>query len=283
MIEQYFNEIQNYIKNNYKNLDINYNDLKKYNIQAIINQCYSNNEYVEDAVERIIKLFKNKKVDINSEHENGLKGERSANKLENKILRFDEFLNENYDEELDDIYYEIADIKTDILYSTLNDFKEWLNHKDINKNQVWNVVPYNKIKTVWKQYMKFGFVKNEKLLEEIKIQFIINIIQLDVNTILSGHDVYYPTDEMDDCGVSHDDLQEYFGEFVYNHEQHQYNISDYALKLLFKLMIELKKCKKSEEIILVLDKILNIVHQRSYLASLFVEGGKANLDDLTNE
>jgi len=59
-------------------------------------------------------------------------------------------------------------------------------------------------------------------------------------------------------------------------------LSDYATELLLKLGEELDKKNTPEEIIVVINKILDVVHQRSDIAEIFIEGGIDSLEYITN-
>ena len=58
-------------------------------------------------------------------------------------------------------------------------------------------------------------------------------------------------------------------------------ISDYGLKPLTDYMSYLIKTGDTSEKLYTIDKMLNIVHQRSDLSSWFVEGGKSSLNKLS--
>jgi len=58
-------------------------------------------------------------------------------------------------------------------------------------------------------------------------------------------------------------------------------MSDYGLKPLMDLLYNLKTNKTPEEKLLTIDRMLNVVHQRSDLASWFVEGGSRALSQLS--
>jgi len=62
----------------------------------------------------------------------------------------------------------------------------------------------------------------------------------------------------------------------------QYLLSDYGLEPLLKLAYELDSKESPEEIIVVINKILDVSHQRSDLAELFIEGGSGTLDYVSN-
>jgi len=59
-------------------------------------------------------------------------------------------------------------------------------------------------------------------------------------------------------------------------------LSDYATEPLEKLCIKLDVVKTPEEIIIVINKILDITHQRSDIAELFIKGGSYSLDVISN-
>jgi hypothetical protein len=58
-------------------------------------------------------------------------------------------------------------------------------------------------------------------------------------------------------------------------------LSDYGLKPLLKLLQELRYVDTPEEKVPIIDKMLNVVHQRSDMASWFVEGGSNALQKLS--
>lgn len=62
----------------------------------------------------------------------------------------------------------------------------------------------------------------------------------------------------------------------------QYLISDYGLEPLFKLGEELEKQHDPNNILVIINKILDVTHQRSDLAELFIEGGSKSLDYISN-
>lgn len=62
----------------------------------------------------------------------------------------------------------------------------------------------------------------------------------------------------------------------------QYTISDYGLEPLYKLGLEMIKQDTPEEIIVTINKILDVTHQRGDLAELFIEGGSKTLNYISN-
>ena len=125
--------------------------------------------------------------------------------------------------------------------------------------------------------MKHGFVRNEKELHKIKDEIINKIAIIHANTELVGHTNIDPRDiikegyygELTDEEINNiiDNIDDYITD-----EDGRY--SDYALNPLVNLAIDLTNTTDSKEIVIIIDKILNIAHQRSDLASMFIEGGR---------
>ena len=63
----------------------------------------------------------------------------------------------------------------------------------------------------------------------------------------------------------------------------EHTISDYGLEPLVKLMKEMSEQDTPEEIIVTINKIMDVSHQRSDLAELFIEGGSKTLSYISNE
>lgn len=59
-------------------------------------------------------------------------------------------------------------------------------------------------------------------------------------------------------------------------------ISDYGLKPLEELLVQLLRASSPEEKLLIIDRMLNVVHQRSDIADWFVEGGSHALAQLSS-
>ena len=59
-------------------------------------------------------------------------------------------------------------------------------------------------------------------------------------------------------------------------------VSDYGLKPLWELAEELVNSTSYEESLVIVDQMLNVIHQRGDLASLFVEGGIRSLAELSS-
>lgn len=260
--------------------------------------------------------------------------------LKEEIIKFiNEF--DDYD------YYENQDeIKGNIFYDFL-----YNNNSNFTKHIPWRVVPFNMLKKVWEDYIKYGFVRHEKPLHKIENIITNNIIKIDILTNLAGHtqwgdeeafeeNIGYFIDQQlicifekpfdknqleipfdnpnaahkvkDDttkCNTTvHPYIQQVFDDnytenmtydeirtILYEHMKDKFHdyymedsnnnmggfITDYALQPLLKLLSELKKQTKPEDILVTIDKILNVVHQRSDVALWFIEGGSNSLNKLS--
>ncbi len=60
-------------------------------------------------------------------------------------------------------------------------------------------------------------------------------------------------------------------------------MSDSAFRWLHPLYDQLCQARTAEQKLLTLDKIFNVVHQRSDLAGVFVQGGAATLSKIANQ
>ncbi len=259
------------------------------------------------------------------------------------------FLSETYDD--DDIAYSYFEKKDVIKDDLLNDFL-YHNNADFTKHVPWRVIPYPRLKKIWEDYMRYGFVRDEQGLDMIVNLMINNTIKVGVFTELAEHTNSGPDD----------DYEEYFGKFIddqlicifekpidknqlkipfddpkkgyeksietskcnttihpYVKEfvEEKYNpdnmdlsdirgilmdeltgkffdyymsdpegkmggfVSDYGLRPLEELLNELLRAKEDSEKIMLVDRMLNVVHQRSDIANWFVEGGSRALEQLS--
>jgi hypothetical protein len=177
---------------------------------------------------------------------------------------------DHYDEEYDimEQYDElINDVKSELFYQFKNRKKLKL------PKQPEDVIPFYKLKAVWDGYVKYGEVKNIKWLEDIVGMMKRNTAKLRVNTELCGHTTINPKYDFEEYGIKTqkqiDAVCDWIG-----------TISDYGLDPLEKLVYRLYKAQKPEDKLLIVDMMLNVVHQTSDLAKIFVEGGSRSLSQL---
>ena len=143
--------------------------------------------------------------------------------------------------------------------------------------QQWDVVSASDINLLWNQYAKWGHVRNDELLAKVIEQFKENTAKLYANTLLAGHTPEDPSDY---------DLKETpdkdFGDWILD-DAGRWRISDYGTGKLINLCFQIDDAKSAEDALLLLDQMLNVVHQRSDLAAMFVSGGTDLLDHLFSQ
>jgi len=182
--------------------------------------------------------------------------------------------------ENDDYIYDYFEKKDNIMRETI---REYMTSK-AGDRQPWKLIPFGRLKKIWEDTAKFGFVRDEKGLDMIEDILEENIIKIDVNNEILGHAQYLPIDELEDEGYSEKQLKKKYnmdGDVYFDAPNGQLRISDYGLQPLQKHLISLKKQTDPVKKIMYMDMILNVVHQRSDLASWFVEGGSSALSQLS--
>jgi len=197
-------------------------------------------------------------------------------------------LNENMSDREWDAHETYNDYRRNALYSLMEDL---LNKKLKNPKQVFKLAPIARINKIWTDFSKTGLVRDEAGLKMIGEIFIENIAMLAINTELAGHgtsDPYYLVQEFNEK-ISRKQAEKILDSDRFTNYIEDYNgqlrISDYGLPKLEKLAWKyLAQDNTAEERLITLDMMLNVVHQRSDLSRLFVQGGSASLDNLfTNE
>lgn len=167
------------------------------------------------------------------------------------------------------------------------------------------------------RFMRFP----DKLIYKWKSLLLENIAKLNTLTEIHGHSTNFPFDEFYDIFDSNEEtgeseggefskwlktkyketgeedyLKKYNWNTAYEFLDEIYNIdditpqfssghhvlSDYATEPLLKLGLELEEKKTPEEIIVVINKILDVTHQRSDIAEIFIEGGTDSLEYITH-
>lgn len=172
--------------------------------------------------------------------------------------------------------YDYYDAHFQSVHDVLNEFKQ----SKPGDKQPWSVVPFARLKKIWEDYMKMGFVRDEKGMEQIARQMIENTHRLAANTYLMEHTPLDPREHFEDYNITKKEEQRFIEEYLIDEESGQWRISDYGLDKLEELALQLEKTYKAEEQLQIVDRMLNIVHQRSDFPSMFIEGGTKNLNEL---
>lgn len=150
-----------------------------------------------------------------------------------------------------------------------------------NTKQKWNVVPFPRLKKIWEDYAKLNFVRDTKGMQRITELFLDNIEKIYANTYLAGHTEADPDEYFDQYGLTSEEDKEDFWDSI-DDDNGIPRISDYALDDLVELYFKLSKANTAEQQLQIVDRILNIIHQRSDIASWFVQGGTNSLTKLSD-
>lgn len=171
-------------------------------------------------------------------------------------------------------YLELAEsfseMRDEAVMEALHDIKAGV------ETQPWRLIDPDLAQRIWMNYTEMDFVENTKGLEKIREIAVENIVKLYVNTELCGHTPSLPLDEMEDVGVSREELDE----TPYFDIGSSWRISDYAIGPLMNLLFLLMRATTPEDTLYIIDRILSVSHQRSDLASWFIKGGTSSLDRL---
>lgn len=188
-----------------------------------------------------------------------------------------------YENQSDGWIYDYSEIFDSNMSDVLGNFAN--GQEKIN----WRVVPAGRLIKIWKDFAKMGIIRDEKGLQKIKNLIINNIARLEVTNVLTGHTQSHPFDYLEMHG--YEDLWDEDEDEMKDGDKFYYDylsgddsgfVSDYGLPKLQKILPELYNAKTPEEILYAIDKVLNVVHQRSDLSTLFVQGGQSTLNEIAN-
>jgi len=270
---------------------------------------------------------------------------------------YEELLKEYHTDADGEINYEIFERMDNFKRNVLSDFL-YQNNEDYTKNIPWRLIPFPRLKRIWEQWTKFGFVRDEKGLQMIENIMISNTIKIDVLTTLAGHSPENTDDDYEDAWGEYVEsfIKQWYSDYSKNDEKHYSNdpdqlefdwqskngdgkrkeietneriensfllskledtdpkrtdptklkkylmgelmekfmwyyiedpdigqarISDYGLKPLQELAGQLLNTHDSAAKVVVIDRMLNVVHQRSDMASWYVQGGTESLFTLS--
>lgn len=182
----------------------------------------------------------------------------------------------------------------DILSEFLDDKKNGINVKK------WNLIPFEQYRNALIQFVRYGeFMRfPTKYIDRWATIVTENTLSIQAITELAGHSSYFPTDDLNDFfygDINGNDEGEKFqgyddgSEYLENLGFYDWcklpdgseAWSDYGLEPLIKLIMELEEQTTPEQKIVVINKILDVYHQRGDLASAFIQGGSKSLSQIS--
>jgi hypothetical protein len=190
---------------------------------------------------------------------------------------------------------ESEDDLTELLIQNIYDIFRQI--KDKEKITFSLIDPYQ-YKRAMEEYMKYGqFIRfPENKILDWKELVLNNIAMLEALTRIHGHRGVFPFDEFYDVfdDIERPEKKDFHGvydilyneydidEYVPQFSNGQPVLSDFGIKPLYKLAKELIRQTKPEDIIITINKIMNVVHQRSDLSELFIRGGEESHSMISN-
>jgi len=200
------------------------------------------------------------------------------------ITKFEQFIKESVSEDAMFKYYDIVDEESNDL------FNEMMTHEK-GERQKWEVIRAPRLIKIWNDYVTLGFVRDEKGLDDIADRLVRNVAKLELNTQMMGHTSHgWLYDEWKDMYELSDEDYEKIKEIVdsaddpfFDDENGSWRLSDYGLGPLQNLAGQILDAETPEEKLILIDQALNVCHQRSDLASWFIEGGTSTLNKLFGE
>jgi len=193
----------------------------------------------------------------------------------------------------EDYYYEYDNLFREILGLMVSKSNQPIRLRKINPNM------YQK---ALNDFMKFGKITYypTKYIDAWKNIIIENFMYLDVITMFFGHTNHFDLDVFNDTVFNTDETGESVNdwsdamEYIENNDYDKILdnilprfsnghdlISDYGLEPLRKIVTELIESNDHNKNIVLINKALDVSHQRSDLSELFIEGGEASLNRIS--
>jgi hypothetical protein len=194
-------------------------------------------------------------------------------------------------------YYDYYDILNNSVYDMLSEFLS-AKRQAITK-QKFNLIPFEQYRNCLIEFVRYGELIRfpKKYIFKWADLCVKNIAKLYAGTELYGHYQTFPYDEFCDIFFYDDeDKKELYYDNILNCLKYLTDIefydwcvlpdgtscmSDYGLDPLLKLLPELEDAETAEQKLVVINKILDISHQNGDLTSLFLEGGRKNLNKIS--
>jgi hypothetical protein len=163
------------------------------------------------------------------------------------------------------------------IYNILSDLK------NITKTDryPWSTVSLDRAKKIWKDFSRTGIVRDENGVYDLLDDLADIAARLAATNALLGHDTMNVATLAENSDVPYtSDMEDKLGDYLYDEKEQANYISDYGLPKIEKLIRRAYATSSAEEKLLLIDQMLNIVHQRSNLSNWFIRGGRKELDEL---
>lgn len=192
---------------------------------------------------------------------------------------------------LDEEWHPVYDVYEDYTASDL--LYEFLRDKEAGIPQKrWNLIPAQQYHNLLKRYMENPMMaripKNvvQGWFENIIMR---NAVSIEYITQLAGHSEYFPSDDMD---IVFGEPMDYSEGSKKLDEEGFYDWcklpdgsdgwSDYGIGPIFKVIKEYDPSMEAGEILILINRVLDIAHCRGDLASAFIQGGSYSCNYISN-
>lgn len=174
-------------------------------------------------------------------------------------------------------------------------FMQFFEDKQSNiKTYQWDLIPKEQYHNALKMYMRDG--ANFKFPESTLISWIElickNIDVLQQFTSIAGHDPYFPFEDFNMAFMGEDEITDYYEAAEVLEKEGFYDwavlpdgsdaISDYGIRPIIEILMELSEFPTKEQMIIAINRCLDVVHQRGDLASAFIQGGAKSCTEISN-
>ena len=176
-------------------------------------------------------------------------------------------------------------------YKLLDEFRR--DRQNGIKVKKWNLIPAQQYHTLLKRYMASPEMARipYNVVNDWFISIIIpNACDIEFITNFAGHSSYFDAESV--CDIFGVDVHDYSDGSKYLDSIGFYDWcvlpdgsdgwSDYGIPQLFDVIKDYSPNLSAEEILILINRCLDVVHQRGDLASAFIEGGRRSCDYISN-
>jgi len=171
------------------------------------------------------------------------------------------------------------------VFDLLSEFIDDKKHGETKKE--WDLIPAQQYTTLLQRFMSAPTPDAARIPENVVDAWfevvVKNTVILDYMTCLAGHASYFPSDDLEDMFGDEVDWSDYHEASKYLYDIGFYDWcklpdnsnawSDYGLQPIYKLISSYQENMEPYEVLILINKILDITHHRGDLASAFIEGG----------
>ena len=169
---------------------------------------------------------------------------------------------------IEDRYYDFGEIEGEAIQNILNEY-------DRGEEQPWEVFSAARLKRIYEDFVKRGFVRDQAGLMKLADLIVKNVARLHVNTVLSGHSAINPVEYVEayrDISIEEADK---IAAWI---PEHRY--SDFAMKPLVGDAMMILSAFSDTDRMLAVDRAINRIHRRGDIAAFFIDGGFTTLNAL---